>query len=178
MNNDTTPQILLRNYIEQRDFLSFILLIPILIYFRIFKGGPSGKLLRKKMAPDHVALAQNFLANMQNMHSVCKGKNITFFAVLQPFNGAGKRKLTDSDNILLTVLKKDIIYKNQSRFDFYLDYYNSIRQNEVQSFFRDFTPVFDHEMGQIYFDTVHFSDKGQRIVANALYDLIEEEYRK
>ena len=164
---------------EKCNFLFTILSLPIRIYMRLFRQRILQQLRPAQKNADPQLVARNFSSNMQNMYAICKERNIRFFSLLQPLNGMGRRSLTDNDGILLSSLKGEMVEQNLSRFDFYSQYYSAIREiNRNKPFFSDLTSVFDRETGQIFFDTVHFSDKGQRIVAEALYTLIMEESRK
>lgn len=161
------------------NFLFTVLSLPIRIYMRIFGQRIIQQLRPAQKKTDPHRVARIFSSNMQDMYAICKERNIRFFSVLQPLNGMGRRDLTDNDGILLSNLKGEMVEQTLSRFDFYSQYYRAIREiNGDNPFFYDFTSVFDRETGQIFFDTVHFSDKGQRIVAEALFKLIMEDSRK
>jgi hypothetical protein len=174
-----TPRILSDYYIERKDFFSYLLFFPIVLYYTLFRKGILNRLKRKEALPDYLVVARNYSAIMRDMHAICKSDNKIFYSVLQPLNGAGNRILTKQDNVLLSVQKKEILKTGKSRHDFYLAYYNAVRQElGNEPFFHDFTGVFDSESGQIFFDTIHFSDRGQKIIADALFDIIKKEYDK
>jgi hypothetical protein len=107
------------------------------------------------------------------MNAICAEKKIKFYSVLQPFNGIGIRDLTDNDRLLLKIIKMQKIYQEKTRFDFILGYYaDLVEKMQNLPFFHDYSGVFDKEEGQIFFDTVHFSDKGQEIIADTLCNMI------
>lgn len=162
---------------NKKDFLFTIISCPIFLCIRIFRERIKNS-LRKTAPPPlntHDA-ANNFVTNIRNMNAICRASDITFFSVLQPLNGLGNRDLTESDKIILSVIKKTLATDNYSVFDFINEYYSKInRELRQEKYFRDFTKIFDEQTGQIFFDTCHFSDKGQELVAQALFEMITEE---
>lgn len=167
------PEIISDNKGIHRDFISQIVYFPIILYIRLFRQGLTKNIRQRQKVYDASVLADNYATVMGHMYAVCAAKNIRFYSVLQPFNGAGNRILTEQDKILLNVIKGQSLKNKKTRFDFFLEYYEAVRQKMGDlSFFYDSTGAFDNEKGQIFLDTVHFSDKGQEIIADTLCELI------
>ena len=164
---------LAREPLKNKDYLSYIQYFPIILYSKIFSNRIISQLKRSQKVPDFNVVAQNFSMNMECMNAICAEKKIKFYSVLQPFNGIGIRDLTDNDRLLLKIIKMQKIYQEKTRFDFILGYYaDLVEKMQNLPFFHDYSGVFDKEKGQIFFDTVHFSDKGQEIIADTLCNMI------
>ena len=162
-----------------KDFISQIVYFPIIIYMRLLRQLLIENLKQPQKVYNASLLADNYDTIVGYMDAICTAKNIRFYSVLQPFNGAGNRILTEQDKNLLKVKKGQLLNNKKSRFDFFLEYYEAIRQKMGNySFFYDFTEVFDNEKGQIFSDTVHFSDKGQKIIADTLCKIIRRGERR
>ena len=159
---------------NNKDLISRFAYFPINVYIQRIKPHIPSRIRAAAVSrTDVVGPAQNLVVNAKHMHAICAANSIRFYAVLQPMNGGGNRKLTEQDKILLKVVKNQKISQTVSRFDFFIRYYNEIRKiTKNLPYFYDFTDRFDNEKDQVFFDTVHFSDKGQRIIAQELYDLI------
>lgn len=118
-------------------------------------------------------VSDNFIKNMRYMEVLCREHNAVFLSVLQPVNGIGKRQLTAEDIILISKDPTTIIQQSNSQLNFKKECFSYIkRECSPNTGFVDFTTVFDNETKQIFFDTVHFSDRGNRIVAEALRDVL------
>lgn len=170
---------LVQEPLKHKDYLSYIQYFPIVLYSKIFSNRIISQLKRSQKAPDFNIVAQNFSMNMGYMNAVCVDKKIKFYSVLQPFNGIGARDLTENDRLLLKIIKKQRIYQEKTRFEFISGYYTAlVEKMQILPFFHDYSGVFDKEKGQIFFDTIHFSDKGQEIIADTLCNMILEEEKK
>jgi len=107
------------------------------------------------------------------MDAICSRNDARFISVLQPVNGIGCRPLTEKDSILTKILSETDFSENMSKMEFIKDYYSQVRRICADDeFFHDYTDVFLEEHGQIFFDTVHISDRGQEIIAESLCNLI------
>lgn len=159
----------------KRDLVAWVTYFPIEMYLRWIR--PRIRLTMKPTTHfDPVEPAHNFQTNMKHMHAICKARGIRFYAALQPMNGEGTRKLTRNDGILLSVVKNQRVSGGMNRFAFFQWYYREIRSLMRDTpYFVDLTGRFDGEIGQVFFDTVHFSDRGQSIIAESLADTILED---
>jgi len=118
-------------------------------------------------------VSENYIRNIRYMEGLCKGQNVVFISVLQPVNGLGKRALTTEDRMLISGAPDSKTFELTPAFNFTSECFsNIIRECSRESWFVDFTHVFDNEANQIFFDNVHFSDRGNRIVAEALRDVL------
>lgn len=159
----------------KKDILSHLAYLPIQMYLKWNSGRLSSGVVKQRKTLDPTEPARNFAAITSHMYTICSANGIRYYAVLQPMNGIGNRTLTQSDSMLLKVAKNLKITRDVSRFDFFVRYYATVRKMMAKSpFFFDSTKCFDNETEQIFSDTVHFSDKGQRIIAEALLNIIRK----
>ncbi|MDP3395050.1 MAG: hypothetical protein Q8S57_00050 [Methanoregula sp.] len=158
---------------EKKDIIYRLTYLPIQLYLQWNSDRLSSGVVKQKKMPEPDEPAKNFAIITSHMNAICSENGIRYYAVLQPMNGIGNRTLTRSDNMLLKVVKNQKITQDMSRFDFFIRYYDAVRRIMSKSpFFIDSTNCFDNETVQVFSDTVHFSDKGQRIIAEALSDII------
>ena len=175
MDDLDTLDSLLKQYTDGKDYLSYFFLVPIILYIRLSRTRIMRGLKRKNGTPDPKKAGQAFSSNMRSINAICRANDIVFISALQPFNGMGRRIMTKHDTTIIRTLQGEKVASNTSRFDFILEYYDEICKNmSNEPYFQDLTGVFDKEEGQIFFDTVHFSNKGQKIVADQLCALIQE----
>jgi lysophospholipase L1-like esterase len=122
-------------------------------------------------------VAENFLKNMYYIQVMCRENNAVFIPALQPVNGIGNRPLTAED-LIVNAHIHNLIEESRSTLDFIRECYLEIQKNSsTLDHFIDLTTVFDNEREQIFSDNCHFSDRGQKIVAEALRDVLLKEER-
>ena len=119
--------------------------------------------------PDQSTIPYHLFKNkLDIINQYCEKKDIKVFHFLQP-DLIFKKNKSDSE---LNYLDKML---NQDRKKFIVDNYEIIRSNffkkEVFSnniFFIDLLNIFDEVNKTIFFDRVHFSDNGNKILANTI----------
>jgi len=156
-------------------YLFFAVALPLFLvssFFRQKSLGAGGGSARERMDPR--APARAYLENMRHLDAICRSRGIRFAAVLQPYNGIGERPLTEADRVIVSAARRAPGPGGGSRLDFLSAYYAAIRaRGKDEAFFADFTRVFDRVEGQVFFDNIHFSDRGQEIVGRALVELVK-----
>jgi lysophospholipase L1-like esterase len=122
--------------------------------------------------------AQNSVSDVNNnWTSMCDfGKESDFDVVilLQPIAGFGNKPLTNQE---MEYSKSGTDYQNVPLIDSlekYDEYEKNINKLNNCSKNKSFRTVFDNEVSPIYWDQGHVSDKGNNILAQAIFDNISE----
>ena len=165
---------------KRKKYLLLIVAFPLVLISSLFGKREYGRIETSKAKPLNAKdVGINFVSNMKHISAICNSRGIAFYSILQPINGIGNGVLTKEDRILISPYKNSMVRDTYSKLDFIKEVFDTIKaESKEDKYFRDFTGVFDKEKGQIFFDTCHFSDKGQKIVARTLFDLIKEEHIK
>ncbi len=132
------------------------------------------KLYSQPLPPEKV-LATNFHNNEKYMYQVSKSVNAKFMSILQPVVVANNKKLSKYERTYSKILEDRQTHFAESTKSFVENYYIEIqKQGKDIPYFSDYSKVFDSREDQIFVDTVHFSDKGQDIIAKQLSKQILE----
>lgn len=107
--------------------------------------------------------AKWWVDDMRMMHAVCVEFNIKYWAILQPNMYMGNYKLTGTEHT-----SKDKEYPQRIRA-WYKEVKGLIKNEE---YILDFTNLYDGYKN-IYWDTCHVYENGNRIMAEAIYNLIK-----
>ena len=137
-------------------------------------GEPGGSAL--VTAPSPYEAAQNYLQNYNYMQAVCAERGVIYAAALQPVLGLYVDPGTEYDRRIVAVKKSK--WKHQWVCeDYYRAFYGSVLSRTTGNLlYLDLTRAFDESTDrQIYYDSVHFSDIGQDIVADRLAAFILSE---
>lgn len=125
---------------------------------------------------DASEVAKIYGRNLRYMRMILNNEGIESLFVIQPVLGFGSRQLTDSEKAILAYFNSviagysDYIKKTYSLF---LSELRRMRDEEGAKIL-DLTDSFDMLDYAVYFDNVHFSDKGVRIVAQRIFEEIKK----
>lgn len=117
---------------------------------------------------------EDWLKNIEYMNAVCEINHIKFVSFIQPLFYS-KPKMT---------LKEDIIL--QKKWDFHFGIPETVKVpvkelrkraaeiSRTYEYIFDLSPIFDTSEEQIYFDICHVLDKGNAIIADEVYKIIQK----
>ena len=117
----------------------------------------------------------DFLNNHEKMNKIAIENSAKYFKFLQPFNHVGSRQYTSfciaSNSHNRRFKTKDGASQTDIIFDFFSKLYSKIKnyKNII-----DLQNIFEQTEGEIYLDHVHFSDKGNYLIAKAISEKILE----
>ena len=155
-----------------------------------FSGGNSStelNLIKQKLmmlSPDLIIIydgwndlrASNTPAELkENWELMCelgKENNFDVIITLQPMAGFGNKNLTKQE---LKYVEDGLDYNKNpliESFSTYQDYANYLQEVKMCTKVIDLRGIFDAEVGPIYWDEAHVSDKGNSIVAKSLVNTI------
>ena len=114
-----------------------------------------------------------YINNYKMMNKIATKNNAKYFNFLQPFSYGGNRQLNTfyiaSNSHINRIKTKDGITQTDLIFNFFLKLYTKIKYyNNITNL----QNIFDQVDGEIYLDHVHFSDKGNNIIAKAISEKI------
>lgn len=107
-----------------------------------------------------------YLCNIRNMHAIASEHNIRFFGFCQPVLSCKKGITDEEKNILLSM--------PGGRVDFWVsDYFRGDLESgeDIPEYLYDFTSIFD-DVDNVYMDVCHVNEKGNRIIANRVKEII------
>ena len=110
--------------------------------------------------------------NWELMCELGKENNFDVIITLQPMAGFGNKNLTTQE---LKYVEDGLDYNKNlliESFSTYQDYANYLQKVKMCTKVIDLRGVFDAEVGPIYWDEAHVSDKGNSIVAKSLTNTI------
>ena len=110
--------------------------------------------------------------NWELMCELGKENNFDIIIALQPMAGFGNKNLTKQE---LKYVEDGLDYNKNpliESFSTYQDYANYLQEVKMCTKVIDLRGVFDAEVGPIYWDEAHVSDKGNSIVAKSLANTI------
>jgi lysophospholipase L1-like esterase len=110
--------------------------------------------------------------NWKLMCELGKENNFDIIIALQPMAGFGNKNLTKQE---LKYVEDGLDYNKNpliESFSTYQDYANYLQEVKMCTKVIDLRGVFDAEVGPIYWDEAHVSDKGNIIVAKSLVNTI------
>ena len=110
--------------------------------------------------------------NWELMCELGKENNFDIIIALQPMAGFGNKNLTKQE---LKYVEDGLDYNKNpliESFSTYQDYANYLQKVKMCTKVIDLRGVFDAEVGPIYWDEAHVSDKGNSIVAKSLVNTI------
>tara|TARA_B100000029_G_C17476935_1_gene924125 strand:- start:140 stop:1228 length:1089 start_codon:yes stop_codon:yes gene_type:complete len=101
-----------------------------------------------------------------NMNEVCSSSDYETLIILQPISGSSNRSLSDFE--YMKYLQNDGEKMNKT-----LDKYSeSLKELDCKNT-DDFTNVFDNVEGPIYYDEGHVTDRGNLIIAEKMFKVIQ-----
>ena len=110
--------------------------------------------------------------NWELMCELGKENNFDVIITLQPMAGFGNKNLTKQE---LKYVEDGLDYNKNpliESFSTYQDYANYLQKVKMCTKVIDLRDIFDAEVGPIYWDEAHVSDKGNNIVAKSLANTI------
>ena len=110
--------------------------------------------------------------NWELMCEIGKENNFDVIITLQPMAGFGNKNLTKQE---LKYVEDGLDYNKNpliESFSTYQDYSNYLQKVKMCTKVVDLRDVFDAEVGPIYWDEAHVSDKGNSIIAKSLVNTI------
>ena len=110
--------------------------------------------------------------NWELMCELGKENNFDVIITLQPMAGFGNKNLTKQE---LKYVEDGLDYNKNpliESFSRYQDYANYLQKVKMCTKVIDLRDIFDAEVGPIYWDEAHVSDKGNNIVAKSLTNTI------
>ena len=110
--------------------------------------------------------------NWELMCELGKENNFDIIIALQPMAGFGNKNLTKQE---LKYVEDGLDYNKNpliESFSTYQDYANYLQEVKMCTKVIDLRGIFDAEVGPIYWDEAHVSDKGNSIVAKSLVNTI------
>ena len=110
--------------------------------------------------------------NWELMCELGKENNFDVIITLQPMAGFGNKNLTKQE---LKYVEDGLDYNKNpliESFSTYQDYANYLQKVKMCTKVIDLRDIFDAEVGPIYWDEAHVSDKGNNIVAKSLTNTI------
>lgn len=115
--------------------------------------------------------ALRWYQHIQHMNEICLAQNLEPLFLLQPIPEIGKQ-LTPEEQSYMEPEYAEIRKEGYVLLGKYLE---KLQSKNICS--EDLTGVFEKETGDIYTDIIHFQDKGCKIVANAIFDLILKRWK-
>lgn len=105
-------------------------------------------------------LALQWLSNIDEMNSIAKTNGVHFISIIQPS--------------VVTLNPRKIEFENDiSISDYLTTFYAMVNKNrQSKNFIFDLTHIFN-DSPNVYLDDCHVTDKGNRIVAKQVYDVLE-----
>lgn len=120
--------------------------------------------------PERIEAAlDNYLENIQIMARICQGLGVRFIACLQPVRGFDPAKCTPNAKISNELGKKDYFF---CRVRGTFEKWNAERLYGAS--YLSFIDFFKEEQG-VFIDECHFSDDGNRQVAERLYSVLAQD---
>ena len=101
--------------------------------------------------------------------------NIKFIRILQPTLFVGNKKITESESEFINeYFKRSRLLNNQKKYVESINKFYNKASKIKESYFINFSDLFDNINSQLYVDTVHYNYLGNRIISKNICKLIEE----
>jgi len=133
--------------------------------------------LEKLPASSNTVFTNRLVQNLKNLKAICQANSVKYMAILQP--------------TLIPKFKKSFSPKEQFYYDFktqeffqnykknyrlsvfnYYDKCNTLAKKEVGDVFFDFSKTFYKDPEERYFDYMHYTAEGNRIIASKIKSLL------
>lgn len=114
--------------------------------------------------------ADIWIQNERKMYALCKEFDVKFFGCLQPMISEGCVWDAEIEALLNDMRVDKQFYITQRAF-----IKNIQKKMRPYCYMKDLTEVFAGKSG-MYFDTMHYTEKGNRIIAKSVADMILNEY--
>ena len=132
--------------------------------------------------------ADFFVSNWISLYSIAKNHQINSLFFLQPVIPVSKKKLTkaekkkylaffESQNHLeLTEYEKEISIFYKKSFERINDFKKKIPTSEAEKFV-DISNLFDDEKDTVFYDMVHYVEKGNNLIAKEILKKLNNHYK-
>lgn len=112
-----------------------------------------------------------WINNERKMHAICEEFDVKYIGCLQPMIARGCILDTEIRALLEDMGVNEEYYRIQNLF---LD--DAIEQMREYDYLKNLTMLFDGK-DNVYHDSIHYSERGNQLIADAVADLIIEELR-
>ena len=113
---------------------------------------------------------ENWIYSQRMMHAVCEEFGIKFYGIAQP-TLLHKKNITEEEKSML-------LYENIEEL---IISQNKIRSAVEKSSFPwmyDFKEIFDYKKGNYYMDLLHYTEEGNKVIAENIFEIIKKDYYK
>ena len=114
---------------------------------------------------------EQYITNMRLMHAVCVEFNCKFYGLLQPSLASIPIELLKC-SFAKSVVKDPLMTDMREKWDVFYNKY--LAENSIYSYLYDFTHILD-EHDDVFEDSCHVSDAGNRIIAEKVFELLMEQ---
>lgn len=120
---------------------------------------------------------ERWLENEKIMQQICQMKGITFWGILQPWLGSGQENAWEKLQIWSDHYWQIVFPQFESYIDNVREFKERIREDVQENvWLYDFTDIFlSIEDSDIYFDSIHVNEYGNRIVAEKFNEILSGE---
>ena len=108
---------------------------------------------------------KNYKNNLSLMSSYYKDYGIEFYAFIQPYLHSSNKILTHNEKSFLNKFEKEI---GLNYHDFIKNYFNIISDIEFEFNVYDISQLFKNEFQETFYDSFHYNDLGNEIIANKI----------
>ena len=116
-------------------------------------------------------IASSYLSNLKQMESLAAANNKKIIFYLQPCIGSSPNSpLSKDEELSIIHIKQRVYLSGGNQYQMNKMFYDLARQqaNEELTNWTDLSSVFDDAIKPIWFDQVHFSDRGNKIIAEKI----------
>ena len=105
--------------------------------------------------------------NYDLMNKVSNMFNANYILIPQPL--VSTKNITDNE--------KKCFYFDKKSMEYQVTFYEKLFEKlKNKKYFYNISNIFDHNDEDIYVDSVHFNDRGAKIIAQKMYEIINENY--
>ena len=120
--------------------------------------------------------AEAYFQNHALAFTACRRKHIPYYVFLQPALLMGRKTLTEKDKKLQKYW--DRYYRKEIYWESLEGFYSALdRSSAGIPYFYNLSGAFKNEPGQLYFDSCHYTDAGNRLIAEKIATAIDPELR-
>lgn len=106
--------------------------------------------------------------NIRMTKAICSEFGILYYALLEPTSVVGKLKDT-------VISKLNALYLPEERVKVRRDFYLAAKDIcKKYSYIYDMSEVFEDVEGSVYFDHVHYTEYGHKVLAEKIFELVEQ----
>lgn len=113
----------------------------------------------------------NWIDNMALLHDIAILRNIKFYSFLQPMLMSKTRHKREEE---IYMSSRQFYEEELYRLESFRDELQKSKTEKDYEFIYDLSPVFD-DVHDVYMDICHVCEKGNKIIADAIYDVIRDQ---